>query len=160
MPLAKKPEPVSAKPETSIVMPAPRAGGAETVGGAAHAVLRRLRGAVQEQLEVAVLAELAVVAELRLDPGQLDHVVRGGADALEQADAQRGRPAGGSGVGQLWTEVGVQVAVADAAERRAAPAAADADAEQRHVGEDVAALEQAELLTDRAAEPQVPPAVR
>ena len=97
MPLAKKPEPVSANPAMSIVTPAADAGGAEAVGGAGDAVLGRLRGAAEEQLEVAVLAELAVVAELALDPRQLDRLRTGASrDALEEADARwtAGRPAG------------------------------------------------------------------
>ena len=95
MPLAKKPEPVIAKPETSMTTPPPHAGGAEAVGGAAHAVLGGLRGAVDEDLDVAVLAELAVPVELGLDPGQLEHGVRAGAMPSKRPMLiDVGRPAG------------------------------------------------------------------
>ena len=96
MPLAQKPEPVSANPEMSIDDAAAGAGGAEAVGGPGGAGLGRLRGAVDEELEVVALAQLAVVAELRLDPRQLDRRVRPVAQSLEETDARWtvGRPAG------------------------------------------------------------------
>src|SRR5207253_9680730 len=127
---------------------------------------RGVRGALPQAASphhVLVAAGLLVVGNLRLDPRDLSDVVGTAEDnaRLEDADGNlRWRPALGA-VGNLGVEVRIDIAVSDAARRRAARLpAADAyptDAEQGHVLHDVLSPEQAELAASQNLGPVLEP---